>query len=94
MMTIKEADELATAMLLRIRSDMGGGRLDDVDEKHFHKMLSRKLRRTFDEVERLLCDELPTELEGKSQAEMADIMGRAFDSVMSTELDLIELEFL
>jgi len=92
--TKKQADELATAMLLRIRSEVGGARLDDLEEKHFHEMLSRKLRRTFNEVERLLCDELPTELEGKTQTEMADIIGRAFDGVMSLEMDLIDLEFL
>jgi hypothetical protein len=38
--------------------------------------------------------ELPHECEGKTQCEIADILGRAIDGVMATEMDLIELEFL
>lgn len=96
MTTVKQANELAIAILGRVRRDMGArfDDLDDLDQKHFHRMLSRKLRRTFNELERLLCDELPTQLEGKSQAKMTDILGRAFDSLMDFEEDLAELEFL
>jgi hypothetical protein len=63
-------------------------------EQQIHKTLARKLRRTFNELERKLCDELPHECEGKNQYEIADILGRAIDGVMATEMDLIELEFL
>jgi len=68
--------------------------LPRAEAKRVRPVLVRKLRRTFNELERKLCDELPHECEGKTQYEIADILGRAINDVMATEMDLIELEFL
>jgi hypothetical protein len=93
-MTLKQADELATLILgciQPVRTSDPGERLC---EQQIHKTLARKLRRTFNELERKLCNELPHECEGKTQYEIADILGRAIDGVMATEMELIDLEFL
>jgi hypothetical protein len=95
-MTAKQANELATAMLSRIPLVEAGA--DDprvlsgelVPDQQLHKTLSRKLRRMFNELERVLCRETPYECEGKSQDEIANILGRAIDAVMSFEMDMMD----
>lgn len=80
-----DIETIATAMLRG---------LPRAEAERVRPVLVRKLRRTFNELERKLCDELPHECEGKTQYEIADILGRAINGVMVTEMDLIELEFL
>ena len=90
MTTKRQADKLANAMLRGLPRSA----YNSDDYRRAHKIMSRKVRRTFNELERKLCHELPTQCEGKSQGEIANILGRAIDGVKSTEMDLIELEFL
>ena len=90
-MTTKQADEMATAMLRGLPRSAYN---EVLTPERVHKIMSRKVRRTWNELERILCDEVPQKIEGKSQAEIANILGRAIDGVKSTEMDLIELEFL
>ncbi len=80
-----DVETIATAMLRG---------LPRAEAERVRPMLVRKLRRTFNELERKLCNQLPHECEGKTPCEIANILGRAIDGVMSLEMDLIELEFL
>jgi hypothetical protein len=98
-MTKKHADKLATAMLhglpvVEAYADdprVLSGEL--VPDGQFHKTLSLKLRRTDRELKRAFRL-AAYECEGKNQYEIADILGRAINGVMSVEMDLIDLEFL
>jgi len=89
-MTTAQANQLATAMLRGLPRSA----YNSDDYRQAHKIMSRKVRRTFNELERKLCHELPTQCEGKTQAEIANILGRAIDGVKSFEMDMMELDFL
>ena len=81
-MTEEQANELATAILKPVKARPGD-----------HKIIARKLRRMFTDLEFSLS-RAAYDCEGKNQYEIADILCRAINGVMATEMDLIELEFL